>query len=710
LTTGKCEGIKLNGEKPKQGGFTMNRKRDFVSIVPVIAIFVAAFIFTAFGFQNSSEHKVLFEKAKFMMETKGDLNAAIALFEDIIAKYPGEREYAAKSQFQIGICYEKLGRGEAVKAYELVLKNYADQPELAAEARRRMAALKMEEPKGLTVLKIPRSVEEPNYSRDGTKVVGNIWSIPGQNIGFYDYTTEKLTPITHLGPISSGEGITYWAVFSPDAKEVAYWFSPRGKQTGELRVSGLDGKTRTICRNLTGTIYPCDWLPDGSAVLAFARDADESWRLGLVPAQGGEFKELCNIGLEATSAAVSPDGRFIAYGIEVEGKGDIAIMTVEGETVGSLVSHPAEDVTPLWSPDGKYVVFKSDRHGGGAGLWGVAVKDGRAADSPFLIKVGMENTDLINWTSQGLACKTTVISRDVFVMPVDPQTGEPQGEPRMVDYTPTGDNMQPVWSPDGKYLAWLSVRDKAYIVVVPAHGGEAREYQVPFDNFWGIGKWWLMHLAWLPDSSRIGFKTMWPLPGEEEPTLICLDLDSGEWKRWHVPVSWNGAWGEDGNSYIYEERVKGDETGLVIRDLTTGKEHGIYQPPEGKKVTFRALNSSQDFKKIIFRTGGNWVTLNVETGESKVVIEGVNLRHPTWSPDGKHLLAFGLAEDGSKTRGLIIVPEAGGTPRFFSLGNSLFQRSSLYYPDWSPDGTQIAFHTQNWFTENFYLQNVIPKK
>jgi TolA-binding protein len=88
----------------------------------LIAVFIGS-LFTASGFQNSPEYKILFEKAKFTMETKGDLNGAITLFKDIIKKYPKEREYAAKSQLYIGLCYEKLGNTEARKAYRHLVQN-----------------------------------------------------------------------------------------------------------------------------------------------------------------------------------------------------------------------------------------------------------------------------------------------------------------------------------------------------------------------------------------------------------------------------------------------------------------------------------------------------------------------------------------------------------------------------------------------------------
>src|SRR4030042_6851427 len=112
----------------------MNHKR-FLFIVALIAVFI-----TVSG-QDYPEHKILFEKAKFTMETKGDLHGAIALFNDIIKKYPKEREYAAKSQLYIGLCYERLGLEEAQKAYRKAIEDYPEQKQEVAMAKENLNRL-----------------------------------------------------------------------------------------------------------------------------------------------------------------------------------------------------------------------------------------------------------------------------------------------------------------------------------------------------------------------------------------------------------------------------------------------------------------------------------------------------------------------------------------------------------------------------------------
>ena len=87
----------------------------------LLLILSPVIIITSIAFQERQDHTVLFEKAKYCMETKGDLKEAITLFDSLVRTYPDEREYAANAQFHIGLCYEKLGNQEAMKAYQEVI-------------------------------------------------------------------------------------------------------------------------------------------------------------------------------------------------------------------------------------------------------------------------------------------------------------------------------------------------------------------------------------------------------------------------------------------------------------------------------------------------------------------------------------------------------------------------------------------------------------
>ncbi|MBT6006370.1 MAG: hypothetical protein HOG79_11665, partial [Prolixibacteraceae bacterium] len=60
-------------------------KKEFLHIAFFLIISI---VFSSF--QNQQDHKVLFEKAKFTMETKGNLQEAIKLFEVIVKEFPNE--------------------------------------------------------------------------------------------------------------------------------------------------------------------------------------------------------------------------------------------------------------------------------------------------------------------------------------------------------------------------------------------------------------------------------------------------------------------------------------------------------------------------------------------------------------------------------------------------------------------------------------------
>src|SRR4030042_1855522 len=134
-------------ENPPEGGSVMRHERSgmkltkFFVLMAVAAGLAAAVVCAASALQTSSDHKVLFEKAKFTMETKGDLKGAIELFEEIIKKYPNERDYAAKSLYLMGICYEKLGERQAQQAqaaFQKIVEDYPDQTEAVNLAKEKL--------------------------------------------------------------------------------------------------------------------------------------------------------------------------------------------------------------------------------------------------------------------------------------------------------------------------------------------------------------------------------------------------------------------------------------------------------------------------------------------------------------------------------------------------------------------------------------------
>jgi tetratricopeptide (TPR) repeat protein len=81
----------------------------------------------------------MFEKALYVEEGQGDLQKAIGLYQDIVKKFPADREVAAKAQLHIGLCYEKLGLKEAEKAYQRVIADYPEQLQEVKTAKEKLS-------------------------------------------------------------------------------------------------------------------------------------------------------------------------------------------------------------------------------------------------------------------------------------------------------------------------------------------------------------------------------------------------------------------------------------------------------------------------------------------------------------------------------------------------------------------------------------------
>ena len=69
----------------------------------------------------------LFQKGLIQERAKGNLDEAIKVYKRIITKFPKNRPIAARALLHIGLCYEKLGKQEAKKHYEQLIKEYGDQ-------------------------------------------------------------------------------------------------------------------------------------------------------------------------------------------------------------------------------------------------------------------------------------------------------------------------------------------------------------------------------------------------------------------------------------------------------------------------------------------------------------------------------------------------------------------------------------------------------
>jgi Tol biopolymer transport system component len=104
---------------------------------------------------------------------------------------------------------------------------------------------------------------------------------------------------------------------------------------------------------------------------------------------------------EYVNPAISPDGQFLAVNrLDPQtGNWDIWKVDLAQGVPSRLTSDPAQDLDPVWSPDGKEIVFASDR-GGRSGLYRKAV-DGSRPEEPLLALDDLTVLVPTDWTRDG---------------------------------------------------------------------------------------------------------------------------------------------------------------------------------------------------------------------------------------------------------------------------------------------------------------------
>jgi Tol biopolymer transport system component len=276
--------------------------------------------------------------------------------------------------------------------------------------------------------------------------------------------TGRVRRLTNHGPnIGYAEGT---ATISPDNHWVAYpWVTPA--HDFELRLIGLDegAEPRVILRRPDLEVDPLEWSEDGTQILALIERKDLTVEIALVAASDGTLRPIKALGgARPQRSSLSPDGRFVAYDRPQQDNPrvrDIYVIATDGSGEWPLVEHPANDLFPLWSSDGDRLFFASDRTGA-LGLWMIHLADGHALGEPEVVSVDMGRMNPVGLTRSGefyYHLKTGLV--DAYTVSIDPLTGSVTGKPQPVAPNYIGSNISSNWSPDGRYLAYVSIRSIA---------------------------------------------------------------------------------------------------------------------------------------------------------------------------------------------------------------------------------------------------------
>ena len=163
-------------------------------------------------------------------------------------------------------------------------------------------------------------------------------------------------------------------VWSPDGRRIAF------QRLGEIYVVDADGTDEQRLTTMAQPVASPAWSPDGRTI-AFSGIRD----VYTVSARGGKPRNLTRSPkpwLLRSTPSYSPDGRTIAISASTDAyNSDIFLIRADGSNMRRVTrsqgthDRHAEEGTPDFSPDGRRIVFTTNRHGSGE-LYSIGV-DGR---------------------------------------------------------------------------------------------------------------------------------------------------------------------------------------------------------------------------------------------------------------------------------------------------------------------------------------------
>jgi len=697
--------------------------------LPLAALALGLAMMVPAGAQPRDDGRAALEAAKQKETLEGDLPAAIRHYQAVVDKYRRtDRAVAADALVAMASCYQKQGDAQAKKVLEMVVRDFAEQKGAVAVARARLGNISSGARAGMVNVQSWRGPKVDNtggVSRDGRYVSYVDW--PSGDLALHDLVADTDRHLTNNPLTDDGTGRPKYGDFaqestiSPDGAQVAYSWWNHATDRFELRILTLNAGSSAKPRVLFGQpdvlwIGTFDWSNDGAWLAVAIEREGNTGQLGLISTADGALRIL-----ESAAGKVfpvnmffSPDSAFIAHdsspGAPANQPRDVFVRPVATGDKTAVVVHAANDRLMGWTPDGRSLLFSSDR-GGSMGIWSMPMSKGKPQGEPVLLKdVGSLRLSSLGVTRSGALLYEAHPGPRVEVAPVDFEAGKMVAPPKGLTENDSYDSRAADWSRDGTWIAYIQERPgaRSKLVLESLDTRAKRTFDPPIQGF--------DRPRWTPDGGLI-------LQGgdaEGRQGLFRVDGQSGEVTPIIVPTDGTSAVqasvSPDGTRIIYC-RQGARESAVVERDLASGTERellrrgridGLSLSPDGRRLTFVERDTAADTSVL------SWVAVEggtphvlFEMGPKRGALEQGRLGYYTeWTPDGRRVM-FNKIQDTLSTW---IMPVGGGAP--VMLAHELALRT----PRIHRDGSRVAFNAGNgrpsevWSLENFQPAPSTTKK
>jgi Tol biopolymer transport system component len=668
----------------------------------MILMLAAILITRSFSMATQTQQKaeVALKNAMEKETVDGDLKSAIDQYQKI-TKMPGaSRAVVAKALFQLGNCYEKQGDAEARKTFERVLKDYGDQTEIVGQARVRLSllgftSLASTQNKGLSIHRLEidgRSFESPGPPSPDGRYLAYIDN--AEDLAIYDLSANTSRKLTNRD--AKGNELAMSPFWSRDGNMLAFeWYNKDGYW--DLRIFDLKAMSQQIVYSTKGSRpETIGWFPDGRSLLVDLRTKDSSQLVRLSTGSGSP--QFLRSQVPGFRHILSPDGRYIVY-VSMQDPNqvsDLFLLPVDGGSEVRLSTEKSRMRLFGWDPDGRSVLFTSDRSGA-IDLWRIGIADGKAQGEAVLAKAGIGNIWPLGLTRQGSLFYQVPNSRptNVFVSAFDFATGKLAGPAFRINSTHVGSSTGPQWSPDGTRLAYLAATTQAEqagryttLCIWSEKSGTQKEFVLDKPLlYWKT--------SWSPDGQFLFGIDSERRSGVLWQTLYRVDSRTGEIS---VAAAVQGGyifgWSPDAKT-VYANKIDAATQAniLVAHDVQAGNDTEIYRV--SKPSTLESINQphSPDGKWIVFRESRRLdqqppvpqqklIAIPAGGGPARELVTCPGIL-AWWMPDGKRLLYYVA---NIKNVELWEISIQGGSPRRLDQSEAY-----LSYPSCHPDGKRIAY-------------------
>ncbi len=218
---------------------------------------------------------------------------------------------------------------------------------------------------------------EPAFSPDGGKLAFYHWT---DGLYIWDLNRETSSHII----FDSNAAFPTW---SPNGQRLAYFVQAGQRWVYIVNADGSDN------HQLTPGLRP-SWSLQGGFI---AYDTCENNQCGIyrINPDGGGKRQLTSDG--GGGPAVSPDGMRIAYWSRADGDFEVYLVNADSSGKRQVTNNVGNDALPAWSPDGKYIYYLSDQNGKG---WAVMAMNADGSNPRKIVNTSVGSDPGRGWQYQ----------------------------------------------------------------------------------------------------------------------------------------------------------------------------------------------------------------------------------------------------------------------------------------------------------------------